>query len=147
MGFSFAPEGDSRCLSCLPISPAFRPGYAGRTQERAAADRGLHLRRTAGSTRARAVQYTSKFASAAISRAGGRRSSAFRRRTSRSQASRVMPQRAEALATRARDPELREKVLGTAQIKLPAYPSFTERTHIHGYATGLRSSRSLAMIW
>lgn len=46
----------------------------------------------------------------------------------------VMPQRAfEALATRARDPELREKVLGTAQIKLPAYPSFTERTHIHGY--------------
>lgn len=46
----------------------------------------------------------------------------------------VMPQRVfDALATRARDPELREKVLGTAQIKLPAFPSFTDRTHIHGY--------------
>lgn len=46
----------------------------------------------------------------------------------------VMPQRVfDALATRARDPELREKVLGTAQIKLPAYPTFTERIHIHGY--------------
>jgi hypothetical protein len=46
----------------------------------------------------------------------------------------VMPQRVfEALATRARDPELREMVLGSPQIKLPQYPSFAERTHIHGY--------------
>lgn len=46
----------------------------------------------------------------------------------------VMPQRVfDALATRARDAELREKVLGVPPVKLPQYPSFAERTHVHGY--------------
>jgi hypothetical protein len=46
----------------------------------------------------------------------------------------VMPQRVfDALATRARAPELREKILGSPPVKLPAYPSFADRTHIQGY--------------